>query len=92
MARHLANIIADMMANILRGRFAANYFSTLAFVGVAYWIITDLSPFHRQALQGQWHLGGIGIDLAIRIHPLIVTLIALYAVVLIPFYARYPWL
>ena len=92
MARRLANIIADMMANILRGRFAANYFSTLAFVGVAYWIITDLSPFHRQALQGQWNLGGIGIDLAIRIHPLIVTLIALYAVVLIPFYARYPWL
>lgn len=81
-----------MMARIFRRRFAANYFSTLAFIGLAYWIITDLSEFHRGMLQGQWQLSGIGIDFTIHIHSLIVALIALYAVVLIPYYARYPWL
>lgn len=73
-----------MIANIFTRRFAANYFSTLAFVGLAWWIVTYASRFHAGMLQAQWG--------PIHIRQLIVALIALYAVVLIPFYARYPWL
>jgi protein-S-isoprenylcysteine O-methyltransferase Ste14 len=81
-----------MIAAIFTRRFAASYLSTLAFIGLAYWIITDLSEFHRGMLHGQWQFGAFDIDVAIHIHELIVGLIVLYAVVLIPFYARYPWL
>ena len=77
-------ITDTMLAAIFNRRFAGNYLSTLAFVGLAYWIITDASDFHRNALQGQWQ--------GLRIHTLIVALIALYAVVLVPYYAAYPWM
>jgi protein-S-isoprenylcysteine O-methyltransferase Ste14 len=73
-------------------RFAGNYLSTLAFVGLSYWVIADLSGFHRNFLQGQWQFGMFGIDAVLTIHTLFVSLIALYAVALIPFYLRYPWL
>ncbi len=43
-------------------------------------------------LQGQWQFGMFEIDAVLTIHTLFLALIALYAVVLIPFYARYPWL
>jgi len=73
-------------------RFFTNYLSTLGFIGLSYWIISDLSGFHRGMLQGQWHFGMIGVDAVFTVHMLFVSLIALYAVVLIPFYLRYPWL
>jgi protein-S-isoprenylcysteine O-methyltransferase Ste14 len=73
-----------MIANIFTRRFAANYFSTLAFIGLAWWIVTQASRFHEGMLQAQWG--------PIHVRQLILALIALYAVVLIPFYARYPWL
>jgi protein-S-isoprenylcysteine O-methyltransferase Ste14 len=81
-----------MPSAIFTRRFAANYFSTLGFIGLSYWIITGLSGFHRGMLQGQWQFGMFEIDAALTIHTLFLTLIALYAVVLIPFYARHPWL
>jgi protein-S-isoprenylcysteine O-methyltransferase Ste14 len=59
-------------------RFARNYLATLAFIGLGYWVISDLSGFHRGMLQGQ------------RIHALLVALIGLYALILIPYYLRYP--
>ena len=43
-------------------------------------------------LQGQWQFGMFEIDAVLTIHTLFLALIALYAVVLIPYYARYPWL
>jgi protein-S-isoprenylcysteine O-methyltransferase Ste14 len=43
-------------------------------------------------LQGQWQFGMFEVDAVFTIHRLLLWLIALYAVVLIPFYARYPWL
>ncbi len=43
-------------------------------------------------LQGQWQLGLFGIDMVITVHALFVTLIAIYAVILIPYYAAYPWM
>lgn len=73
-------------------RFVGNYLSTLAFVGLSYWVISDLSGFHRQFLQGQWQFGMFEIDAVLTIHDLFLFLMALYAVVLIPFYLRYPWL
>ena len=73
-------------------RFAANYLSTLGFIALSYWVVSDLSGFHRGILNGQWHFGLFGIDAAVTIHTLFLALIALYAVVLVPFYARYPWL
>ncbi len=81
-----------MPSAIFTRRFAANYFSTLGFIGLSYWIISELSGFHRGMLQGQWQFGMFEIDAVLTIHTLFLSLIALYAVVLIPFYARYPWL
>lgn len=73
-----------MIARILTRRFAANYLSTLAFIGLAYWIIADLSPFHRNMINARWENLGI--------HALLHGLIAFYALALVPYYARYPWL
>jgi len=81
-----------MPSAIFTRRFAANYFSTLAFIALSYWIITTLSDFHRGMLHGQWQFGMFEIDAVLTIHTLMLALIALYVVVLIPFYARYPWL
>jgi len=81
-----------MLARIFTPRFAGNYFSTLAIMGVAYWIISDLSGFHRGIIQSAWQFGNLDIDFAITIHELFVALIVLYAVVLIPYYTYYPWL
>jgi protein-S-isoprenylcysteine O-methyltransferase Ste14 len=81
-----------MSSSLFSRRFAANYSSTLAFIGLSYWIISGLSGFHRGILQGQMQFGVFGSDAVITVHTLFVTLIALYAVVLIPFYLRYPWL
>ena len=81
-----------MLARIFTRRFAGNYFSTLGFIGLAYWVITDLSGFHRGMLQGQWQFGVFGIDAVLHVHTLLLSLIALYALLLIPFYAAYPWL
>lgn len=81
-----------MRSPISKRRFAANYFSTLGFIGLSYWIISELSGFHRGMLHGQWQLGMFGVDAAFTIHQLLLFLIALYAVVLIPYYVRYPWL
>ena len=80
-----------MSAHRIR-RFAANYLSTLAFIGLSYWVISDLSGFHRSILQAQWQLGMFEIDAVLTVRRLFLFLIALYAVVLIPFYLRYPWL
>lgn len=81
-----------MRSAIFTRRFAGNYFSTLGFIGLSYWIISDLSGFHRGMLQGRWQFGVFDIDAVVTIHTLLLSLIALYALVLIPFYARYPWL
>jgi len=81
-----------MPSAIFTRRFAANYFSTLGFIGLSYWFISSLSGFHRGMLQGQWQFGMFEIDAVLTIHTLFLALIALYAVVLIPYYARYPWL
>jgi protein-S-isoprenylcysteine O-methyltransferase Ste14 len=81
-----------MLSRILTHRFAGNYFSTMAAMGLSYWIIRHLSGFHREAIRAAWQLGHLDIDFVITIHQLFVWIIALYAVVLVPFYARYPWL
>jgi protein-S-isoprenylcysteine O-methyltransferase Ste14 len=79
-----------MFARILTRRFAANYLSTLAFIGLSYWIISDLSEWHRNLINAQWLLPAFGG--ALRIHTLMHVLIGVYVIALIPFYARYPWL
>ena len=73
-------------------RFFENYLSTLAFIGFSWWIVAGLSGFHRAMLQAQWHFGMFGADATLTVHTLFLALIALYAVALIPFYLRYPWL
>jgi protein-S-isoprenylcysteine O-methyltransferase Ste14 len=73
-------------------RFARNYLTTLAFIGAGYWVISDLSGFHRAILQGQWQLGMFEIDTVLTIRTLFVALMVLYALILIPYYLRYPWL
>jgi protein-S-isoprenylcysteine O-methyltransferase Ste14 len=73
-------------------RFVGNYLSTLAFIGLSWCVISYLSGFHRGMLQAQWQFGMFGIDAVLTVRGLFLGLIALYAVVLIPFYLRYPWL
>src|SRR5687768_17272938 len=73
-------------------RFVSNYASTLAFIGLAYWIVSSLSGFHRSMLQAQWPLGMFDVNAVITVHGVFVALIALYAVILIPYYAAYPWI
>lgn len=87
-----ANAPATPLARLCSRRFASNYLSTLAFIGLSYWIISSLSNFHRSMLQGQWHLGMFAGDTVISVHAVFIALIALYAVILIPYYARYPWM
>ena len=81
-----------MIARIFNRRFAGNYLSTLGFIALAYWVISDVSGFHRGALQAQWQFGMFDVDAVLTVHTLLLALIALYALVLIPFYAAYPWL
>lgn len=87
-----STLFHSTLARLCSGRFVANYLSTLAFIGLSYWIISKLSNFHRSMLQGQWQLGLFGVDAAITVHALFVTLIAVYAAILIPYYAAYPWM
>ena len=51
------------MTTIFSRRFAENYLSTMAFIGLSYWIITDLSDFHRSILQSSWELRPLGINI-----------------------------
>jgi protein-S-isoprenylcysteine O-methyltransferase Ste14 len=80
------------LAKLRIRRVLYNYVSTLAFIGLSYWVITSLSDFHRSILQGQWQLNAFGVDATITIHAVFVALMALYAVILIPYYAVYPWM
>jgi protein-S-isoprenylcysteine O-methyltransferase Ste14 len=80
------------MASISVRRFAGNYLATLGFIGLSWWVVSDLSGFHRAMLHGQWQFGMFEIDAVLTIRTLFLALIVLYAVVLIPFYLRYPWL
>ncbi|HKE93048.1 MAG TPA: hypothetical protein VKB34_01970 [Povalibacter sp.] len=88
----IASPAPTMLARLYSWRFASNYLSTLAFIGLSYWIVSSLSGFHRAMLQGQWQVGVFGIDAVITVHVVFITLIALYAVILIPYYAAYPWM
>lgn len=91
-SRALAPSTSNLLARLRTRRLASSYVSTLAFIGFSYWIISSLSGFHRSILQGQWHLGTFGIDAVITVQAVFVALIAVYAVILIPYYAAYPWL
>src|SRR5262245_49725183 len=88
----IASATPSLLARVCNRRFASNYFSTLAFIGLSYWIISSLSAFHRSILQGQWQLGIFGSDTIITVQAVFITLITLYAVILIPYYAAYPWI
>ena len=81
-----------MLTRIFSRRFAGNYVSTLGFIALSYWLITDVSSFHKNALQGQWQFGMLGIDAVLTVHTLYQALFALYVIVLVPFYATYPWM
>jgi protein-S-isoprenylcysteine O-methyltransferase Ste14 len=87
-----APVTSTLLARLLSRQFIANYLSTLAFIGVSYWIISRVSTFHQSMLQGLWQLDVFGIDAAVSVHAIFKTLIVLYAAVLIPYYVRYPWL
>jgi protein-S-isoprenylcysteine O-methyltransferase Ste14 len=83
---------SSFLVRVLNRRVVLNYLSTLSFIGLAYWMISSLSNFHRSFLQGEWNLGMFDINAVVRVQAVYVTLIALYAVILIPYYAAHPWL
>ncbi len=91
-AAALAPTASTLLARLWSRRFVSSYLSTLAFIGLSYWIVSSLSNFHRSILQAQWQLGMFGIDAVISVHGVFIALIALYAVILIPYYAAYPWM
>ena len=82
----------NRLGNLLSRRFAANYLSTLAFMGLSWWFISSLSNFHRSMMSGSWHLGSFGSQVSISVQDVFIALLCLYAVVLVPYYAAYPWL
>jgi protein-S-isoprenylcysteine O-methyltransferase Ste14 len=82
----------SLLARVCTRRFVANYFSTLAFIGLSYWVISSLSNFHRSMLQGQWHVGTPEAQTVITVQAVFITLISLYALVLVPYYAAFPWM
>jgi protein-S-isoprenylcysteine O-methyltransferase Ste14 len=88
----LAPAAPTLWSRLFSRRFMVNYLSTLAFIGLAYWIISSLSNFHRSMLQGQWPLTMFGLDAIITVQSVFAALIGLYALILIPYYARYPWI
>lgn len=73
-------------------RVVLNYLSTLSFVGLSYWMISSLSNFHRSMLQGEWNLSMFGVDTVVTVHGVFIALIAVYAVILLPYYAAHPWM
>src|SRR5690349_7254129 len=81
-----------MLARIFTRRFAWNYLSTLAFALLTYWIITRVSTFHQMFLQSQWDLGMFGIPQVVSIRGMMIALLVLYALVLVPYYAAWPWM
>jgi protein-S-isoprenylcysteine O-methyltransferase Ste14 len=81
-----------MLGSLLSRRFATNYLSTLAFIGLSWWFITSLSNFHRSMMNGAWHFGSFGSEASLSVQGVFVALLVLYAIVLIPYYAAYPWL
>jgi protein-S-isoprenylcysteine O-methyltransferase Ste14 len=87
-----STLFHGMLARLCHRRWLANYLSTLAFIGLSYWTISTLSGFHRAMLQGQWQLGMFGIDMVITVHAVFVALIAIYAVILVPYYAACRWM
>ena len=91
-ATALAPASRNMLGNLLSRRFATNYLSTLAFLGLSWWFVTFLSDFHRAMMNGSWHLGSLGSQASISVQDVFVALLASYAVILVPYYAAYPWL
>jgi protein-S-isoprenylcysteine O-methyltransferase Ste14 len=81
-----------MIARVFNRRFAGNYLTTLGFITLAYWVIADVSGFHQRALQAHWQVGMSGVGTVLTVHTLLLALIASYVVVLVPYYAAYPWL
>ncbi len=96
----MSSVTSDILATLPRAtrttlpvkRIALNYVSTLAFLALSYWFVTRASNFHRSFLQGQWQLGMFGIDAVITVHTVFVSLLVLYAIVLLPYYIAWPWL
>jgi protein-S-isoprenylcysteine O-methyltransferase Ste14 len=84
--------VASTRLRLFSRRLLSNYASTLFFIGLCYWVVTDVSEFHRSMLQGEWVLSGPGFNATITVHAVFVSLIALYAVLLLPYYAAYPWM
>lgn len=91
-AAAIAPAASTLLARLWSRRFVSSYLSTLAFIGLSYWIVSSLSNFHRSMLQAQWQLGLFDIDAVITVQGVFIALIALYAVILIPYYAAYPWM
>jgi protein-S-isoprenylcysteine O-methyltransferase Ste14 len=91
-AAAIAPTASTLFARLWSRRFASSYCSTLVFIGLSYWIVSSLSNFHRSILQAQWQLGMFGIDPVITVHDVFIALIALYAAILFPYYAAYPWI
>ncbi|HEU4601880.1 MAG TPA: hypothetical protein VFS24_07920 [Steroidobacteraceae bacterium] len=87
-----AEHVTPTRVRLFNRRLISNYVSTLLFIALSYWVITDVSEFHRSMLQGQWVLSNLGFDATLTVHAVFIGLIALYAVLLLPYYAAYPWI
>lgn len=79
-------------SRVLNRRLVSNYLSTAVFVALTYWFISSLSNFHGSMLQGQWDLGMFNLEATITTQTVFVSLMALYALILIPYYAAHPWM
>lgn len=81
-----------LLVRVCNRRVVLNYLSTLSFIALSYWVISSLSNFHRSILQGELNLAMFNIDAVVRVQTVYITLMAVYAVILIPYYAAHPWM
>lgn len=81
-----------MFKHLASPRFARNYASTLAFLLLGWFICFHLSSFHQGMLRGAASIRLSGLSLTLHAPQVFVALLALYALILIPYYATNPWI
>jgi protein-S-isoprenylcysteine O-methyltransferase Ste14 len=81
-----------MLQNIFKPRFLKNYLPTMAFMLLGWYYCFFISSFHQRMLGSLLSVEISGEQYALNAAMLFKILLGVYAVALIPFYLKYPWL
>lgn len=81
-----------MLEHIVCRRFARNYVTTMAFLVLGWYLCFHVSPFHQGMLRAAVTLRFFEYSFSINAHDLFIALLGGYALILIPYYSKHPWL